>query len=583
MPHPIARRQFVSILASAVPLLAQEQYKQGPDSFRQEGVPKGTITQHKWTSKIFPGTVRDYWVYVPAQYKADKPACVMIVQDGGGMVREDGEGYKFPVVMDNLIHKGELPVMIGIFINPGVLPAASPDAQGRYNRSLEYDGISDRYARFLIEEILPEVGKTYNLSKDPDHYGLAGSSSGGIAAFAAAWNRPDQFRRVMSFIGSFVNLRGAQILPTMIRKFEPKPLRVYLQDGSNDNDIYSGSWWIANQDMARSLEWSGYETTFVKGTEAHNSRHGSAVLPDAMRWLWKDFPKPVSRPVNKSDKHYLAAALIEGKDWELVSSGHRFTEGPAVDKQGQVFFTDIPNNRIHKIGLDGKVTVFKEDSGGVNGLMFGADGRLYGCQNGRKQIVAYTMDGRETVLASDVQSNDLCLNAKGEIWFTDPANKRVWFLDTKGTKRVVSEGNHWEFPNGVLLSSDQTLLMVCDSRNKWVWSFAVKDDGSLENGQAFHRLELWDENGASGADGMTIDTEGHLYVATRIGVQICDQPGRVVAILNKPHAGSLSNVVFGGPEMSTLYATAGDRVYKRTLNRKGTVSWAKLKPPMPRL
>ncbi len=575
------RRNFVSALAAAAPLLAQEEYKQGPDSFRQPGVPKGAITAHKWTSKIYPGTVRDYWVYTPAQYNAASPAPVMIFQDGGGMVREDGSGYKVPVVLDNLIHKKELPPIVAIFINPGVLPAAHADAQARFNRSLEYDGLGDRYARFLIEEILPEVRKTHNLSADPNHYGISGSSSGGIAAFNAAWARPDQFRRVLSFIGSFVNLRGAQILPTHIRKYEPRPLRVFLQDGSNDNDIYGGSWWIANQDMARSLEWSGYEVKFVKGTEAHNAKHGSAILPDALRWLWQGYPAAIPTPVNQSDKHYLSTALIPGKGWELVGSGYKFTEGPAVDKSGQVFFSDIPNNRIHKIGLDGKVTVFKEDSGGTNGLMFGADGRLYGCQNGKRQIVAWTLDGRETVLATDVNSNDLCVNAKGEIWFTDPRNKRVWFLDSKGNKRVVHEG--LEFPNGVLLSTDQTLLMVNDSRGRWVWSFSVQPDGSLTNGEPYHHLEIPDESSATSADGMTIDSDGHLYVTTKIGLQICDQTGRVVAILDKPHAGPLSNVVFGGPDLSTLYVTAGDRVYRRQLNRKGVYPWQPVKPPTPRL
>jgi sugar lactone lactonase YvrE/enterochelin esterase-like enzyme len=575
------RRNFVSALAAAAPLLAQEEYKQGPDSFRQPGVPKGTITAHKWTSKIYPGTVRDYWVYTPAQYSASTPAPVMIFQDGGGMVREDGAGYKVPVVLDNLIHKKELPPIVAIFINPGVLPAAGPEAQGRYNRSLEYDGLGDRYARFLIEEILPEVRKTHNLSSDPNHFGISGSSSGGIAAFNAAWARPDQFRRVLSFIGSYVNLRGAQILPSHIRKYEPRPLRVFLQDGSNDNDIYAGSWWIANQDMARSLEWSGYEVKFVKGTEAHNAKHGSAILPDALRWLWQGYPAAIPTPVNKSDRHYLSTALIPGKGWELVGSGYKFTEGPAVDKSGQVFFSDIPNNRIHKIGLDGRVTVFKEDSGATNGLMFGPDGRLYGCQNGKQQIVAWTMDGRETVLATGVNSNDLCVNAKGQIWFTDPRNKRVWFLDTNGNKRVVHEG--LEFPNGVLLSTDQTLLMVNDSRGRWVWSFSVQPDGSLANGEAYHHLESPDENSATSADGMTIDTDGHLYVTTKLGLQICDQPGRVVAILDKPHTGPLSNVVFGGPDLSTLYVTAGDRVYRRQLNRKGVYPWQPVKPPMPRL
>mgnify|MGYP003875352957 CR=1 FL=1 len=437
MTQVMHRRTFFSALAAAAPLLGQEEYKQGPDSFRQEGVPKGVITAHKWTSKLFPGTIRDYWVYVPSQLAAGTPAPVMIFQDGGGMIREDGAGYKVPVVLDNLIHKKDVPPLIAIFINPGILPAANASAQPRFNRSLEYDGLGDLYARFLIEEILPEVAKAHTLSKDPDHYALAGSSSGGIAAFNAAWSRPDQFRRVLSFIGSFVNLRGAQILPSLIRKFEPKPLRVFLQDGSNDNDIYGGSWWIANQDMARSLEWSGYESKFVKGTEAHNSKHGSAILPDALRWLWKDFPKPIARPINTSDRHYLNTALIAGKDWELVGSGYRFTEGPAVDKSGQVFFTDIPNNRIHKIALDGSVSVFAEDTGAANGLMFHADGQLYAVANARQQLVRYDAEGRSHIVATNLPGNDLVTTFKDGIYSTDPDNKKIWYTAPSGDRRLV--------------------------------------------------------------------------------------------------------------------------------------------------
>ncbi len=188
------------------------QYSLGPDSERHDGVPKGEVTKYTWTSKIFPGTTRDYWIYVPAEYDPSKPACVMVIQDGGGWVRDDGS-WRAPVVFDNLIYQKAMPVTIGIFINPGVLNARSETQQNRYNRSYEYDALGDRYARFLIEEILPEVAKKYNLSKDPNDYGIGGSSSGGAAAFTAAWNRPDAFRRVLSFIGSFTDLRGADYLP----------------------------------------------------------------------------------------------------------------------------------------------------------------------------------------------------------------------------------------------------------------------------------------------------------------------------------------------------------------------------------
>ena len=185
----------IGLLASALfacSLIAADDYPLGPDSERHPDVPKGAVTKYTWTSQIFPGTVRDYWVYIPAQYKPGSAACVMIFQDGGGHVAEDGR-WRVPVVFDNLINKHEMPVTIGIFINPGVLPALSADQQNRYNRSFEYDALGDRYARFLIEEILPEVGKSYNLSSDPNDRAIAGASSGGIAAFTAAWIGPTLF------------------------------------------------------------------------------------------------------------------------------------------------------------------------------------------------------------------------------------------------------------------------------------------------------------------------------------------------------------------------------------------------------
>jgi len=571
---------FTLVLACAFGAAAADDYTLGPDSQRRPDVPKGTVTQHTWTSKIFPGTVRDYWVYVPAQYKSDKPAAVMIFQDGAGYVKEDG-AWRTPIVFDNLIAKHEMPVTIGIFINPGVLPASSTDQQARYDRSFEYDGLGDRYARFLLEEILPEVGKQYNLSSDPNDRAISGASSGAICAFTAAWNRPDAFRRVLSFIGSYTNLRGGEIYSSLIRKTEPKPLRVFVQDGDKDLNLYAGNWYIANQDISSALEYAGYDTKNAWGNEGHNSKHGAAIFPDALRWLWRDYPKPIAKSTKGGERHFVTMILDPASDWELVGEGYKFTEGPAVDHGGNVFFTDIPNNRIHRIGPDGKVTVFKEDSGAANGLMFGPDGRLYACQNGRKRIVAFSPDGTESVIAEDVNSNDIAVNRRGEIYFSDPPGKRVWFIDAQHNKRVVHEG--LEFPNGVRLSPDQSLLMVADSRSKWVWSFQVQADGSLANGQPFYRLETSDESSSSGADGMTLDTEGYLYVATRIGLQICDQPGRVTAIVGKPQNASLSNVVFGGPDLQTLYVTNGDKVYRRHVRRKGFFPWAPVKPPVPGL
>lgn len=579
------RRLFVLTLSISA-LLAAEEYKLGPDSQRQEGVPKGAVTKHQWTSRIYPGTVRDYWIYVPAQYDKSKPACVMVFQDGGGFVTEDGS-WRAPVVLDNLIAKHEMPVTVGIFVNPGVLPALSPDQQSRYNRSYEYDALGDRYARFLIEEILPEVGKSYNLSADPNDRGIAGSSSGAIAAFTAAWNRPDAFRRVLSTIGSYTNLKGGDIYANLIRKTEPLPLRIFLQDGSNDLNLYAGSWFLANQALASALDFAGYETKFVVGTEGHNAKHGGAILPDALRWLWHDYPKPIRKSTarNGGERHYITEILDPDSEWELVGEGYGFTEGPAVDRDGNVYFVDVRASRVYKVTADRKITVFKENTGGASGLMFGADGRLYAAEGDKKQVVAWSPEGAEAVLAGNVSPNDLAVTPRGDVYFTEPSTKKVWLITAKGEKKVVHEGIG--FPNGVRLSPDGALLFVADTVNKFVWSFQIQPDGSLANGEPFYRLELPEgtETGMlrSGADGMTVDTEGYLYVATNTGIQICDQPGRVVAIIRKPADRSPSNVVFGGPDLQTLYVTAGDKVWRRHLRRKGVLPWTPLKPPQPRL
>ena len=287
MKHPLLSLTFLVLLNNPL-FAADEDYVPGPDAMAKEGVPKGKVTQATWKSTIFPGTERDYWVYIPAQYDGSKPASVMVCFDGGGFVSEKGS-FRAPVVFDNLIHAGEMPVTIGIFINPGVVPSAKADQEGRKNRSFEYDSLGDQNARFLIEEILPEVGKTYKLSTNPDCRAICGNSSGGIAAFTVAWERPDAFHKVISHIGSFTNIRGGHVYPSLIRKTEAKPLRVFLQEGENDLDNLHGNWPLANQQMAAALKFAGYDYQFVLGTGKHSGRHGGAIFPETLRWIWRDW------------------------------------------------------------------------------------------------------------------------------------------------------------------------------------------------------------------------------------------------------------------------------------------------------
>lgn len=582
LSRPLA---FACLLMTAAAAFAVDDYVPGPDSKPQPGVPKGEVIKLEFKgSQIFPGTVRDYWIYVPAQYTPDKPACVH--------VNQDGIQWQAPVVFDNLIAKKEMPVTIGVFVMHGRVPARDGSvALDRFNRSVEYDGLGDAYARFLLEELLPEVekqktsdGRAIRLSPNGNDRCIAGSSSGAIAAFTAAWERPEAFSRVFSTIGTYVDQRGGNDYPVMIRKHEPKALRVFLQDGSNDANGTGGNWFLANQEMLSAFEFAGYEVNHVWGDGGHNGKHATAIFPDAMRWLWKDWPKPVTKGVNS--RAPVMEVLGVDSEWQLVSEGHGFTEGPAVNAKGEVFFTDIPNSRIHKVALDGKVSVFAKDTGKANGLMFGPDGRLFACASGRKQIVAYDEAGKATVIASDIDSNDLCVAQNGNLYVTDPPHKQVWLITPQGEKRVVdtNDKNGIAFPNGVRLTPDQSLLLVADMRGQFVWSYHIEADGSLSAKQPYHHLRLPDGVMESGADGMTLDTKGRLYVTTHAGLQFCDQAGRVNGIIAKPQRKWLANVVFGGANFDELFVCSSDKIFKRKTTVKGVRSAdAPVKPEKPRL
>ena len=287
-----AMRIPLTVLTLTIAAFAADDFVESPDHREQAGNPKGTLTKMEpWKSQVFEGTTREWWVYVPAQYKPDGSAAVMVFQDGHDYIGSKGN-WRVPTVFDNLIAKGDMPPCVAIFVNPGHKLKEGEDlAKVRWNannRSLEYDSLGDRYSRFLFEEILPEVEKKWPLSKNPDMRAICGASSGGICSFTVAWERPDAFRKVFSTIGSFVNLRGGDAYPSMIRKTEHKPLRVFLEDASGDLDNPFGNWPLANQQMNAALKYMKYDVRFdyAEGY-GHNSNHGGSIFPDALRWLWR--------------------------------------------------------------------------------------------------------------------------------------------------------------------------------------------------------------------------------------------------------------------------------------------------------
>ena len=295
--------------APAAPAAAQtpavdvnQYYAIGPDSTEHGGVPKGEMKgPYYLPSQAYPGTQHTYWLHVPAQYDPAVAASLMIFQDGQAFKDMSGV-IRAPNVLDNLIYRRELPVMITVFINPGRTPEQpepTPQQWGDQttNRPAEYNTLDDKYARVIVDELMPVLDKDYNISKDPERHGIGGASSGAIAAFTVAWERPNHFRKVLSIVGSFVNLRGGDAYPDIVEKSEKKPIRIFLQDGRNDNRGQGRGgydqrrdWFFQNVRLMKALTAKGYDVNYAWGMNTHGQRMGGPMLPDMMRWLWRDHP-----------------------------------------------------------------------------------------------------------------------------------------------------------------------------------------------------------------------------------------------------------------------------------------------------
>ncbi len=563
------------ILVACHGMAQEETYPVPVEAVQRDGVPQGKIEgPFQLISQIYPGTEREYWIYVPAQYDAAKPACSIIVQDGLSRAKE----WRLPQVLDNMIHDKQVPVMIGIFVNPGIVPASGEKTQPRFNRSLEYDAVGDRYARFLINELIPDVSRTYNLSTDPNERAIAGASSGASCAFNAAWERPDAFRRVLSTIGTFVGLRGANRFPMLIRKSEPKPLRIFLQDGNSDLNIYAGDWFVANQDMLSALKYAGYAVEHVWGEGGHNGKHAAAIMPDALRWLWKDFPQPIKAGTTAGEKR--VDILIPDMGWEQVSSGHELAEAPTCNAAGEVFFCDSRAGRIYRVGSDGKTRVFAEQTGVISSMAFGKDGKLYACNEGR-QIVRFDDMGKSEVFLAETPCQAIVALPDG-FYFSDPKVPALCWSDYQGQKRQV---DLLPFSaTGIAPTCDHAFLHVGGTTSQHTLNFRLLENRAVDARQPYGYLHLNDGEFSSGVGEMAVDQEGRLYVTSKIGVQVLDQLGRVNLILTRASNISASGITFGGPMLDHIYVTCGEKVFRRKLNTIGALTFQNpVQPPKPRM
>lgn len=559
------------------------EWKPHPDAVVRDDVPHGEVVDMEpWKSKIFPNTVRDWAVYVPAQYDTTKPAALMVFQDGHNYRKVDGR-WRVPVVFDNLIAKGEMPPTIAVFVNPGHDPSKSmPENRFRAsNRGYEYDSLGDRYARFLLEEILPEVEKRYNIAKDPEMRAICGSSSGGICAFTVAWERPDAFRKVLTSVGSFTNLRGGNVYPSLVRKTEPKPLRVFMSDTSADVDNAFGSWPWSNRLMASALQYMGYDVRFdwAEGY-AHNSDFGGSIFPESLKWLWRNetFVPTINTKGDLGGDMTLLRLLVPGETWQPVAEGLGFADAPCPDADGNFYFCDMRAPAVYKVNVaDGTRSEIVKEA--VSGMKFGPDGLIYACQGAQNRVIAIDpQSGAVKEVASGVTPNDLAVAADGFIYITETKAGRVTRINSKtGETSTAAEGLNK--PNGIVLSNDGGTLAVSEAGGQYVWMFRVNADGTLDAGMPSMTLRMpIDYDGefkfnepppyqtASRGDGSATDKAGRYYVTSALGVQVFDPTGRQCGVLPKPLADQpLTSCTLAGPNREYLYITNGNTIFRRKL------------------
>lgn len=490
-------------------------------------------------SHIYPGTEREIWVYVPQQYTSDEPACLLVCMDG--------ILYDATTVMDNLIASGEMPVTIGVFVNPGVVHDEDGEVV-RYNRCKEFDSTDDAFVEFLENEVLAEVegmqtesGKTIRLSNDANDRAITGASSGGIAAFTAAWNRPDLFSRVYTTVGTFVAMRGGHEYPAIIRKTEPKPLRIYLQDGWYDvwNPIF-GEWFEYNMLMESALNFAGYEAFHKWDRGNHSIKYGTLAFPDAMRWLWKGYPARVQK--GWSNNGMLQDILLEDSEWQEIGLSVAIdSEIFATADSGVVFASHA---YVHKVSVDGK------------------------CEQVGK------LKSGETLKGEGLTARGSMLYKKG-VKIADGLSGLQAVLELAGGKylalcdsKAKSKGNVWVVSagcRGLAIAPDYRFCVTGEQNTHHLISTIIAKEGEMKYSEPFYYLHDLSNGTKQLAGNMAFDMKGNLYVATGMGVQVADHNGRVRAILSLP-AGGVKSLAFSG---NYLYVVCGDKLFVRKMKAEG--------------
>ena len=532
------------LLIIALSVSAQQAYNVrapfDPATVKMEESMRGEVLRFTLSdSHLYPGTEREILVYVPQQYTGEHPACLLVCMDG--------ILYDATTVMDNLIASGEMPVTIGVFIQPGVVH----DEEGevvRYNRCKEFDSTNDLFVTFIETEVLTKVegmqtasGKTIHLSHDANDRAITGASSGGIAAFTAAWNRPDLFSRVYTTVGTFVAMRGGHEYPAVVRKTEPKQLRIYMQDGWYDvwNPIF-GEWFEYNLLMESAFNFAGYEVFHHWNRGNHSIKYGTLAFPDAMRWLWKGYPARVQK--GWSNNGMLQDILLKDEDWQEIPLSMEIDSDLFATADSSIVFSS--QTTIYKVSPAGACTRMSELKSGER--LLGEDLTARGTTLYHKGTkVADALHGLVAAqVLSDGQYLALC-NDRAK------SKPNVW---------VVSAGCR-----ALAVAPDYRFCVTGEDKTHHLISTIISQQGEMLHSEPFYYLHDLSNGVLQPAGNMAFDTKGNLYAATEMGVQVADHNGRVRAILSLP-AGGVQSLAFAG---NYLYVLCGNRLFVRKMNAEG--------------
>lgn len=538
---------LLSAAVFGISVLAQQAYNVrapfDPATVKVEEKKRGEVLKFNLNdSQIYPGTEREILVYVPQQYKSNKPACLLVCMDG--------ILYDATTVMDNLIASGEMPVTIGVFVNPGVVYDEDREVV-RYNRCKEFDSTDDTFARFLEEEVLPRVegmktekGKTIALSKNANDRAITGASSGGIAAFTAAWNRPDLFSRVYTTVGTFVAMRGGHEYPAIVRKTEPKPLRIYMQDGWYDvwNPIF-GEWFEYNMLMESAFNFAGYEVFNKWDRGNHSIKYGTLAFPDALRWLWKGYPAKVAK--GWSNNGMLQDILLENEDWQEVKLPAAVEGDVYASTEHTIVYA--AGNKIYKVSPeDGEYKVLRQAN-----IKTGE--RLVGDGLTLRDNVLYKDDKMVQDSLYDVQAVCALDGGRYVVLGSDKTKTSAEVLVVKAGSRALA------------VAPDYRFCVTGEENTHHLISTVMDKNGRMLYSEPFYYLHDLSNGTQQMAGKMAFDTKGNLYVATEMGVQVADHNGRVRAILSLP-AGGVQSLAFSG---KYLYVVCGNRLFVRKMNAEG--------------